>query len=172
MPDLAPWILIPSVLVSAQAISGDQVYLAPEAFILQALEGRAQPRVLWLGRQVQAELTAILGHDPTQLRQRYWIAGNKTAWIFEEIGKEEPITAGFLVAGGRIEQARVLIYRESRGMEVRYPAFLNQYDGAGLTAGNRLNKEIDGIASATLSVNAMDRMARAALYLDRMSRTP
>lgn len=172
MPDLVPWTLIPSVLVAAQAIAGNQVYLAPEAFILQALEGRAQPRVLWLGRQMQAELTAILGHVPTQLRQRYWVAGNKTAWILEEIGKEEPITAGFVVAGGRVEQVRVLIYRESRGMEVRYPAFLKQYDGAGLTTGGRLDREIDGIASATLSVNAMERMARAALYLDRMSRAP
>ena len=172
MRDLPSWALIPSVLVAAHAVAGEQVYLAPEAFILQALGGHAQPRILWLTKPMQAELAATLGHAPSQLRQRYWVAGEKTAWILEEIGKEEPITAGFVVAGDRIEQARVLVYRESRGMEIRYPAFLRQYAGAELTADRRLNKEIDGIAGATLSVNAMVRMAREALYLYRMSRAP
>ena len=172
MPNMSPWALVPSILVATHAVAGEQVYLAPEVFLMQSLGAGAQPRVLWLGRQAQTELTAILGHAPAQLRQRYWAAGNRTAWILEEIGKEEPITAGFVVAGDRIEQARVLVYRESRGMEIRYPAFLRQYAGAELTADRRLDKEIDGIAGATLSVNAMVRMAREALYLDRVSRAP
>lgn len=172
MPELPLWTLIPSLLVAAQAVAGEQVYLAPAVFVMQALGAGAQPQVLWLTKPMQLELTVILGHPPAQLRQRYWIADDKTAWILEEIGKEEPITAGFVVKDGRIEMARVLIYRESRGGEIRYPAFLKQYADIGLTAGGRLNKEIDGVAGATLSVNAMGRMARAALYLHHMSRTP
>jgi hypothetical protein len=119
---------------------------------------------------MRARLAALLGHEPAQLRQRYWTGGGKTAWILEEVGKEQPITAGFVVSGARIEQARVLVYRESRGGEIRYPAFLEQYDRAGLTAEGQLDRPIDGIAGATLSVHAMERMARAALYLDRMVR--
>ena len=37
---------------------------------------------------------------------------------------------------GRIEMVRVLVYRESRGGEVRFPAFLNQFKGMGLDEKN------------------------------------
>jgi len=75
-----------------------------------------------------------------------------------------------VVSDGKIVQVRVLTYRESRGGEVRYPAFLKQYQGAELQIDQHLNRNIDGISGATLSVNAMNRMARLALYFDRMSR--
>jgi hypothetical protein len=90
-------------------------------------------------------------------------------WILEEVGKEEPITAGFVVADGRIDHVRVLVYRESRGGEVRYPAFLKQFKSSKLAQDNTLDGSIDGIAGATLSVGAMERMARLALFFDRMS---
>jgi hypothetical protein len=65
---------------------------------------------------------------------------------------------------------RVLVYRESRGQEVRQSAFLKQFKEAKLAQGDRLDRQIDGIAGATLSVGAMERMARLALFFDRMSR--
>lgn len=147
--------------------AADRVYLDPEQFIASAFLAKPQVKVLWLTKEVGAEVVRILGHPPAQLRQRYWTDGKKTAWILEEIGKEELITAGFVVKDGRIEQTRVLIYRESRGMEVRHPAFVNQFVDATLADGNRLDRPIDGISGATLSVGAMERMARAALYFDR-----
>ncbi len=170
MPLLPPWVLLPAAALAGSVIAGEQVLLAPRAFLMQALGEVPQARVLWLTPPMRARLAALLGHEPLQLRQRYWPAGERTAWILEEVGKEQPITAGFLVAGGRIEQARVLIYRESRGGEIRYPAFLDQYHHVGLTGDGELDKPIDGIAGATLSVHAMARMAREALYLDRMAR--
>jgi hypothetical protein len=146
------------------ALADEQVYLAPEAFLAESFGTPPQPSMLWITAEIQPELEKILGHPPPRLRQRYWKDGAKTAWILEEIGKEEFITAGFVVANDRIERARVLIYREGRGMEVRYPAFLKQFDGVQLADGKRLSKRIDGIAGATLSVWAMERMARTALY--------
>jgi len=86
------------------------------------------------------------------------------------LGDKSTITAGFVVLAGKISQVRVLTYRESRGGEVRYPVFLKQYQGVELQADNYLNRHIDGISGATLSVNAMNRMARLALYFDRMGR--
>ena len=145
----------------------DQVYLAPEAFLAEAFGTAPPPTMLWITAEIQPDIEKILGHPPPRLRQRYWKDGAKTAWILEEIGKEEFITAGFIVANDRIEKARVLIYRESRGMEVRYPAFLKQFDGVQLQEKQRLSKRIDGIAGATLSVWAMERMARTALYFHR-----
>ena len=145
----------------------DQVYLAPETFLSEAFGTVPAPAMLWITAEIQPDIEKILGHPPPRLRQRYWKDGAKTAWILEEIGKEEFITAGFIVANDRIEKARVLIYRESRGMEVRYPAFLKQFDGVQLQEKQRLSKRIDGIAGATRSVWAMERMARTALYFHR-----
>ena len=147
-----------------------EVIQDPDAFVGEIFGGRPAPKVLWLTRDIQAEATAILEHPPAQLRQRYWSDARRSLWILEEIGKEEPITAGFVVADGRIEHVRVLVYRESRGGEVREPAFVKQFQGAKLAKSNRLDRDIDGIVGATLSVGAMQRMARLALYFDRVSR--
>ena len=142
----------------------EQVYLTPEAFLAETFGTTPQPSTLWITTEIQPDIEKILGHPPPRLRLRYWKDITKTAWILDEIGKEEFITAGFVVANNRIERARVLVYRESRGMEVRYPAFLKQFDGVQLSDNKRLSKRIDGIAGATLSVWAMERMARMALY--------
>jgi hypothetical protein len=147
-----------------------EVYQEPDVFVAEIFGTRPEPKVLWLTKDIQAQAAAILGHPPVQLRQRYWSDAHKSVWILEEVGKEEFITAGFVVADGRIEHVHVLAYRESRGGEVRYLVFLQQFKGAKLAPGARLDREIDGIAGATLSVGAMERMARLALFFDRMSR--
>jgi len=146
------------------------VYQEPDAFIAEIFGSKPAPKVLWLTTEIQAQAGAILGHPPAQLRQRYWSDAHRSVWILEEIGKEELITAGFVVADRHIDHVRVLVYRESRGQEVRYPAFLKQFKEATLAQGDRLDRQIDGIAGATLSVGAMERMARLALFFDRMSR--
>lgn len=164
------WLLC-SLLAVAPAFAGETVYLTTEQFLAETFADTAAPRkeMLWVTKDVAAQAARILGHAPPQLRQRYWSDGAKSAWVLEEIGKEELITAGFVVRDGRIEQARVLAYRESRGMEIRYPFFLKQYAGAGLAPDYRLDKTIDSISGATLSVRAMERMTRLALYYDRIA---
>ncbi len=157
-------------LALVAGLARGEVYQQPDAFVAEVFGVEPVPKVLWLTKPIQAEAGAILGHSPAQLRQRYWSDGRKSVWILEEIGKEEPITAGFVVADGRIEHVRVLVYRESRGGEVRQPPFLRQFRDARLAPGNRLDRDIDGIVGATLSVGAMERMARLALYFDRKSR--
>lgn len=152
-------------------VNAAQQYLTAEQFLTEIFsEDAPKQDVLWVTKDIAKQAEKILGHAPNQLRQRYWKGGGKSVWIFDEIGKEEPITAGLVVSDGKIFQARILIYRESRGGEVRYPAFLKQYQGAELQTDYHLNRNIDGISGATLSVNAMNRMARLALYFDRMSK--
>ena len=155
--------------VAAGLVRGE-VYQEPDAFVAEVFGSKPAPKVLWLTKDLQTQAAAILGHPPAQLRQRYWSDSRKSVWILEEIGKEELITAGFVVVDGRIDHVRVLVYRESRGQEVRTPSFLKQFKDAKLTRGDRLDREIDGIAGATLSVAAMERMARLALFFDRISR--
>jgi len=156
--------------LGAAAAAYGQVYQEPDDFIAEAFGSKPAPKVLWLTKDIQAQAAAILGHPPAQLRQRYWSEGAKSVWILEETGKEELITAGFVVADGRIDHVRVLVYRESRGQEVRDSSFLKQFKNAKLAQGNRLDRDIDGIVGATLSVGAMERMARLALFFDRTSR--
>ncbi|MEO8418055.1 MAG: FMN-binding protein [Methylophilaceae bacterium] len=162
-----------ALLISSLAsnVYADVQYLTPEQFLTEAFAaGAPKPELLWLTKDIAQQSEKILGHAPMQLRQRYWRIGDKSVWIFDEIGKEEPITAGFVISAGKISQVRVLTYRESRGWEVRYPAFLKQYQGIELQPDNYLSRNIDGISGATLSVNAMNRMARLALYFERVSR--
>jgi uncharacterized protein with FMN-binding domain len=97
---------------------------------------------------------------------RYWTRDHRSAWILEEIGKEQPITTGIVVQGGRIERIKVLIFRESPGWEVRHDFFTEQFKAAGLTEKHGLDRHIDGISGATLSVRALTRLARLALFLD------
>jgi FMN-binding protein len=170
LPKLPAWVLIAFLTCSTHAIALERIYQEPDVFISEALGSRPQAKVLWLTKEMQAEVTRILGHPPTQLRQRYWSDGVKRVWILEEIGKEEPITAGFVIANGRVEHVRVLVYRERRGSEVRYPSFLKQFENATLTPDDRLSPSIDGISGATLSVSALERLTRMALHLDRLSR--
>lgn len=146
------------------------VYQTPDAFIDEVFAGHPPaPQRLWLDERLRGLVHDVLGHDLNALRVRYWRAGARTAWLLEEIGKEEPITAGIVVNGGRIESVRVLIFRESRGWEVRYPFFTDQFKGAALTDARRLDRSIDGISGATLSVRAMEKLARLALVLHRQT---
>lgn len=149
--------------------SRGEVYQEPAAFIAEVFGSLPAPKVLWLTKDLQAQAAAILGHPPAQLRQRYWSDARRSVWILEETGKEELITAGFVIADGHIDHVRVLVYRESRGQEVRQSSFLKQFKDAKLARGDRLDRDIDGIIGATLSVGAMERMARLALLFDLLS---
>ena len=95
---------------------------------------------------------------------KYWKKEGRTAWILKEIGKTEPITFGIVIKDNKIEKIKVLEFRESRGWEVKYPAFTKQFYGAGLES-DKLTKRIDGISGATLSLWAMTGVSRMALYL-------
>lgn len=142
------------------------VYQEPQQFLAGAFEGRVPAaQVLWLTGDLRREAARILGHGLGALRVRYWVHAGRSAWILDEIGKEQPITVGVVVQRGALEQIKVLVFRESRGDEVRHPAFTGQFAGARLTGAQQLDRTIDGITGATLSVRAVSRLARLALYL-------
>ena len=69
-----------------------------------------------------------------------------------------------------MERVRVLVFRESRGAEVHREAFVRQFDDAQLEDGRKLNRPIDGITGATLSVWALTRQVKLALLLDGVVR--
>ncbi len=143
---------------------------AAEAFPAGRLGAQAEPRVLWLTPDIRNRLAGILGHPYVGLRVRYWQSADRTAWVLDETGKEQPITAGIVVRQARIESVDILAYRESRGGEVQQGFFTRQFKDGALGAADKLDKSIDGITGATLSVSAVTRMARCALVLDAATR--
>ncbi len=161
------------VLLAGSALARGS-YMTMAEFVDSGFGGEVPaPKTLWLSGDVQQRLERIFGHPYKALRVRYWQQDGKTAWMLEEIGKEMPITMGVLVNGNSIERVRILTYRESRGGEVRHPFFTEQFEGAVLQADDALDRQIDGITGATLSVRAVTRVAQAALVLaEVVNQTP
>ena len=133
--------------------------------------GTPQPRTLWLAGDLREQVDAALGHRFGSLRVRYWYDGDTSAWVLDEVGKEMPITIGVSVGDDGIRSVRILEFRESRGWEVRYPFFTDQFHGARLAEQSRLDRDIDGITGATLSVRAVTKIAQVALLLHDEIRT-
>jgi hypothetical protein len=141
-------------------------YLEVDEYLASAFAaGQPQPGTLWVGGDLRAAVEKTLGHRFAALRVRYWFDGDTSVWVLDEIGKELPITIGVTVRDDRIVNVRVLEFRESRGWEVRYPFFTDQFNNVTLSADGRLSRKIDGITGATLSVGAVKRIARVALVL-------
>jgi len=161
---IAGWL----ALVAGQlAFAAEIVHLSAADFLAQSLPG-CQQTALWLKKDVKTEIEALLERPYNGARIRYCTADGKTAWILDEIGKTEPITSGVVVNHGVVEQVRVLVFRESRGGEVHREAFTRQYLDSGLDGKGRLDRGIDGITGATMSVNAVNRQVRLALLLDSL----
>ncbi len=137
-----------------------------ESFVSTAFSGKIPDRQrLKLDVDLKAQIKVILGHRMRGSRLRYWQQDDRTVWILEEIGKTKSITTGLIVNAGKIEELQVLKFRESRGGEIRYPFFTDQFKGVGLNGRNDLDQPIDGVSGATLSVRAMKKLARVAIVL-------
>lgn len=147
---------------------GAVTYLSAGEFVGNSFPEMPKPSMFWLTADHQAAAREILGHPYASLRLRYWRAGERSAWIMDEIGKERPITIGVVIESGVVERVAILEYREPRGGEVRHPFFLEQFDGLQLTPRRDLDGHIDGITGATLSVRAVTNISRYALYLHGM----
>lgn len=138
-----------------------------DRFLTDMLGKTPAAEMLWLTGDLRPAVRDILEHDYPAARVRYWRDSARTVWVLDEIGKEMPITVGIAINLGAVERVKVLVYRESRGWEVKNPAFTAQYSGAKLDEGKRLDRHIDGISGATLSVRALSRLTRLALLFDR-----
>jgi hypothetical protein len=162
---IKPLFLLLSLLTSIASYASEP-YLTHEEFLEKAFQTNTPTaKTLWLNAQQKSDAEKIMQHPLVLLRVRYWQYQNKSAWILNEIGKEKPITIGIIINDKKIESVDILAFRESRGWEVRYAFFTNQFKNSFLTNDIELNKRIDGVTGATLSVSAVKRCATLALYL-------
>ena len=148
----------------------EDVYMTAEEFLANNFpEGKPELQTVWINKAQKQEISTFMYRDFRNLRVRYWQQNQRTAWIFDEIGKERPITIGLILNNDSVETVKVLAFRESRGWEVKHDFFTDQFRGIKLTDKNRLNQHIDGITGATLSVRAVKRATTLALYLQQLS---
>ncbi len=147
------------------ALQAEEVYQSPEAFLAQTFGEAPTAERITLSGELSKQVKNILGHRYKKIRVPYWQEGCRSAWILDEIGKERPITTGFVVNSQGLEKVKVLIFRESRGWEVKNDFFSQQFTNAKLTKKQKLNKQIDNISGATLSVRAVTNISRMALLL-------
>ncbi len=156
-----------SLMFSAVTVAGG-VYQEPDEFINEVFDNKPpKTEVLWLNKEVKKQIVEILDHKYKGLRVRYWSQEKRSAWILNEIGKEKLITTGIVINKGKIEQVKVLVFRESRGWEVRHDFFTDQFKQITLKEDHQLDKTIDNISGATLSVRAVRKLAQIALLLDQ-----
>lgn len=163
---IAAWL---AFTVSLSAFAAETIHQQPAGFLDEQLPG-CEKKAIWLKADIKAEIESLLDRPFTGVRVRYCEKEGKTAWILDEVGKTEPITSGIVVSSGKVEHVRVLVFRESRGGEVHREAFTRQYANAALDSDNRLDRTIDGITGATLSVSAVNRQVELALFLDSVVR--
>ena len=144
------------------------VYQTQENFLAEAFaEDVPKAQIIWPDKKLNEKIISILGHKYKSLRIRYWKKENRTAWVLDEIGKEKSITTGFVITNQKIERVSVLVFRESRGWEVRHKFFTDQFEKISLKQDMQLSKDIYNISGATLSVRAITKLSRLALFLDQ-----
>lgn len=160
-------LLTVSLVFCSDTYAEKGIYQTPKDFINHAFSGTTpNAEVLWMTNEDKEVIADILQHKFNRMRIRYWQLGHETVWILDEIGKEKPITIGVHVKDKKINQLKVLTFRESRGDEVRHDFYAEQFVNAQLDENKQLSQHIDGITGATLSVRATTKIARLALWLD------
>lgn len=159
------YMLLIVILFSCNFLYAKGIYQTNNDFLQDVFNGSVpKPQLLWLTGSVKKNVKSILGENISQLRVRYWQDQKKSAWILEELGKEKLITVGIVIKDNEIQRLKVLAFRESRGWEVKETFFTDQFHQIRITPELKLNRSIDGISGATLSVRALKKLARLALY--------
>lgn len=91
------------------------------------------------------------------------------AVVLDEIGKHKPIT--FMVgvtAEGEVNDLLVMVYRETRGGEIKRKRFLRQFHEKDLSHPLDIRKDIQHVTGATLSSRAATVVVRRALALQKV----
>jgi hypothetical protein len=88
------------------------------------------------------------------------------ALVQNTIGKHKPMTYMVGVDGqGHVSDVELLVFRESRGSEIRQKRFNAQYEGKTVHDPVRINKDIINISGATMSVRSMSAGIKRVLVL-------
>lgn len=116
-------------------------------------------------------IKARLGYTPAKATYTFFVALTEDkvdgyAFVDEELGQHMPITYGVKFSpAGAVEDMEIMVYRESRGDEVRDLRFRKQFVGRTGHDAIRLNRDVVAISGATISSNSMAVGVRRAVIL-------
>jgi hypothetical protein len=162
------FLVLMALWLAPPALAEEDVYQSPQEFVSEAFNGSPpEPQVFSIAQELRPAIDAIMEHAYPVTKTQFWTQGKRSAWVLEEIGKYKPITAGIIIDQDKIEQVKVLIYRESHGWQVRHAFFTDQFKGAMLGEDHALSQPVDNISGATMSVDALRNLGRLALYLSQ-----
>ncbi|HEU4629185.1 MAG TPA: FMN-binding protein [Gemmatimonadaceae bacterium] len=170
---LAAVVAVAGALVASPCAAGAQEVLAtPEQALHEIFpEGAHTSReVRALAPAVKQRLETTLGRrileDSVEVTLVHDAADRPVGYavVTEEIGKYRPIT--FMVGVTpqlAVRDVMVLVYRESRGGDVKRERFLSQYRGKRATDPIDINRDIINISGATISVRSLNAGVRRVL---------
>lgn len=167
--------------LTPEELGHEEIYLSPQeaASLMFPDSERIRETRITLTPEQKARVEERIGwHFPESSFDCFIGESNGTpdgwALIQHTIGKHKPMT--YLVGvdlQGEVTKVEVLVYRESRGSEVRKKRFNNQYAGKTLRDPLRINRDIINISGATMSVRSMSAgVKRALVVVDEMYLTP
>ena len=150
-----------------------EIYLSPEeaAHLIFPESGHIRQETLRITPSQKAFIEKRIGWQFPESSFECFIGetkGNIDGWalIQNTIGKHKHMTYMVGVnSEGEVLDVEVLVYRESRGSEVRKKRFNYQYEGKTLRDPIRINRDIINISGATMSVRSMSAGVKRAIVL-------
>lgn len=138
------------MLPKSERVRKDVIKLSPEK------KAQIEERIGWKFPEQSFEV--YIGETGTQI--------DGYALVQNTIGKHKPMT--YMVGidnKGQVSDVELLVFRESRGSEIRQKRFNAQYEGKTVNDPVRINKDIINISGATMSVRSMSAGIKRVLVL-------
>ena len=139
-----------TVFPKSERVRKDLIRLNPEK------KSQIEDRIGW--KFPEQEFEVYIGETGTRV--------DGYAMVQNTIGKHKPMTYMVGVDGyGSVSDIELLVFRESRGSEIRQKRFNSQYEGKTVMDPVRINKDIINISGATMSVRSMSAGIKRVLVL-------
>jgi Na+-translocating ferredoxin:NAD+ oxidoreductase RnfG subunit len=138
------------MLPKSERVRKDVIKLSPEK------KAQIEERIGWKFPEQSFEV--YIGETGTEV--------DGYALVQNTIGKHKPMT--YMVGidnKGQVSDVELLVFRESRGSEIRQKRFNAQYEGKTVNDPVRINKDIINISGATMSVRSMSAGIKRVLVL-------
>jgi hypothetical protein len=173
---LALCLFVLTLLAGTTAGAQERVYITEDEVLADALAGADSvvQRTVRLEPEMAGELANELRMpilDSTYVFHEARVGGRPTrrVVVINALGQYQPITfAVTLGTGQRVERVEIMVYRESRGAEVRRGAFLKQFVGKAGDDRLEVGAGIRHISGATVSSRAVAGGVRLALRLQEL----
>jgi Na+-translocating ferredoxin:NAD+ oxidoreductase subunit G len=180
------WALMALLLVGivpARMAQAEEVYFTQKSLLEEFFAGSksvSYKQFDLTDPALAARVRQRLGYTPAKQKATFYVALDAQgqvdgyAFIDEELGQHLPITFGVkLSPTGMVERLEILVYRESRGDEIRDARFKKQFAGKTSTDALRLNVDVAAISGATISSSSMAvGVKRAVVLFEECLRPP